>query len=283
MNNQGEFPVNLMCRVLKLSRSGFYEWHARKPSAQLIANQELLAEIKAVYEASDETYGSPRVTSELKARGIACSKSRVARVMHKAQLFAVAGRKFKPQTTDSNHSEPISENVVNQDFSAIEVGQKVGCDITYIPTAQGWLYLAVVVDFFSRKILGYAFSNRLDSGLACQALIKAVGNNKLPEQLLHHSDRGAQYASFRYRLLLKSLAITQSMSRAGNCYDNALVESFFHTLKVERVHRRKYQTRDSAKIDIENYINYWYNSQRRHSSLGMLCPAEFLKTHRQAA
>lgn len=283
MKNQGEFPVNLMCRVLRLSRSGFYEWLVRKPSAQSIANQELLAEVKAVYEASDETYGSPRVTSELKAKGIPCSKSRVARVMHKAQLFAVAGRKFKPQTTDSNHSEPISENVVNQDFSANEVGQKVGCDITYIPTAQGWLYLAVVVDFFSRKVLGHAFSNRLESGLVCQALIKAVGNNKLPEQLLHHSDRGAQYASFRYRLLLKSLGITQSMSRAGNCYDNALVESFFHTLKVERVHRRKYQTRNSAKIDIENYINYWYNSQRRHSSLGMLCPIEFLKTHRQAA
>lgn len=283
MKNQSEFPVSLMCRMLDLSRSGFYEWLARKPSAQSIANRELLAEVKAVFEASDETYGSPRVTSELKAKGISCSKSRVARVMHKAQLFAVAGRKFKPQTTDSNHSEPISENVVNQDFSAIEVGQKVGCDITYIPTAQGWLYLAVVVDFFSRKVLGYAFSNRLESGLVCQALIKAVGNNKLPEQLLHHSDRGAQYASFRYRLLLKSLGITQSMSRAGNCYDNALVESFFHTLKVERVHRRKYQTRNNAKVDIENYINYWYNSQRRHSSLGMLCPVEFLKTHSKAA
>ena len=283
MKNKDKFPVNLMCQVLKLSRSGFYEWNNRKPSAQAIANQELLAEVKTIYETSDETYGSPRITSELNAQGIKCSKSRVARVMHKARLFAVAGRKFKPQTTDSNHSEPISENVVNQDFSATEIGQKVGCDITYIPTAQGWLYLAVVVDFFSRKILGYAFSNRLESGLVCEALIKAIGNNKLPVELLHHSDRGSQYASFRYRLLLKSLGVTQSMSRAGNCYDNALVESFFHTLKVERVHRRKYLTRDSAKIDIENYINYWYNSQRRHSSLGMLSPIEFLKALKKAA
>jgi putative transposase len=283
MKNKAEFPVNLMCQVLKLSRSGFYEWNIREPSARAIANQELLAEVKTVYETSDETYGSPRVTSELKAKGISCSKGRVARVMHKAQLFAVAGRKFKPQTTDSNHSEPISENVVNQDFSATAVGQKVGCDITYIPTAQGWLYLAVVVDFYSRKILGHAFSNRLESGLVCEALIKAIGNNKLPDALLHHSDRGSQYASFRYRLLLKSLGITQSMSRAGNCYDNALVESFFHSLKVERIHRRKYLTRDSAKIDIENYITYWYNSQRRHSSLGMLSPKEFLNSHRKAA
>lgn len=275
--------MKFMCQVLKLSRSGFYQWSKREPSARAIANQELLTEVKTVYETSDETYGSPRITSELKAKGISCSKSRVARVMHKAKLYAVAGRKFKPQTTDSNHAEPISENVVNQDFSATEVGQKVGCDITYIPTAQGWLYLAVVVDFFSRKILGYAFSNRLESGLVCEALIKAIGNNKLPAELLHHSDRGSQYASLRYRLLLKSLGIIQSMSRAGNCYDNALVESFFHTLKVERVHRRKYITRDSAKIDIENYINYWYNSQRRHSSLGMLSPKEFSKTHRKAA
>ena len=283
MKNQNEYPVNRMCRVLNLSRSGFYEWQSRKPSAQSLANQELLAEVKIIYETSDNTYGSPRVTSELKAKGVFCSKSRVARVMRKARLRAVAGRKFKPQTTDSNHSEPISDNVVNQDFSATEVGQKVGCDITYIPTAQGWLYLAVVVDFYSRKILGHAFSNRLESGLVCCALIKAVATNKLPEQLLHHSDRGSQYASSRYRRLLKSLGITQSMSRAGNCYDNALVESFFHTLKVERVHRRKYLTRASAKIDIENYINYWYNSQRRHSSLGMLCPNEFLKTPRLAA
>ena len=283
MKNKAEFPVKFMCQVLKLSRSGFYQWSKREPSARAIANQELLTEVKTVYETSDETYGSPRITSELKAKGISCSKSRVARVRHKAKLYAVAGRKFKPQTTDSNHAEPISENVVNQDFSATEVGQKVGCDITYIPTAQGWLYLAVVVDFFSRKILGYAFSNRLESGLVCEALIKAIGNNKLPAELLRHSDRGSQYASLRYRLLLKSLGIIQTMSRAGNCYDNALVESFFHTLKVERVHRRKYITRDSAKIDIENYINYWYNSQRRHSSLGMLSPKEFSKTHRKAA
>ena len=283
MKNREEFPVNFMCQVLKISRSGFYEWSTRKPSARQIANQKLLAEVKTVYEASDETYGSPRITSELKSKGVPCSKSRVARVMHKAQLYAVAGRKFKPQTTDSKHSEPISENVINQDFSATEVGQKVGCDITYIPTSQGWLYMAVVVDFYSRKILGYAFSNRLEAGLVCEALIKAVGNNKLPLQLLHHSDRGSQYASFRYRLLLKSLGITQSMSRAGNCYDNALVESFFHTLKVERVHRRKYLTRESAKIDIENYINFWYNSQRRHSSLGMLSPKDFIKSFRKAA
>jgi putative transposase len=172
--------------------------------------------------------------------------------------------------------EPISENIIDQDFTATEFGQKVGCDITYIPTQEGWLYLAVVVDFFSRKILGYAFSDSLETGLICEALIKAVGKHKLPKELIHHSDRGSQYASERYRALLKGLDLTQSMSRAGNCYDNAMVESFCHTLKVEKVHRINYSTRNLAKIDIENYINYWYNSQRRHSALGMISPNKFL-------
>ena len=272
-----------MCKVLKVSCSGLYDWASRKPSNRALENMTLVKEITEVFEASDQTYGSPRVAAELNDRGIKCSESRIARHMHKAKLFAVAGSRFKPQTTDSKHSDPVSENVINQDFSATEVGQKVGCDITYIPTSQGWLYLAVVIDFCSRKVLGHSFSNSLESDLVCQALIKAVGKHNLPTQLLHHSDRGSQYACFRYRALLKSLGFTQSMSRAGNCYDNALVESFFHTLKVERVNRRKYLTRDSAKIDIENYINYWYNSQRRHSSLGMVSPLAFIKKLRLAA
>lgn len=272
-----------MCKVLKVSRSGLYDWIGRKPSIRTLENMHLDKEIKEVFEVSDQTYGSPRIAAELNDKGIKCSKSRVARRMQKAKIFAVAGRKFKPQTTDSKHSEPIFENIINQDFSASEVGQKVGCDITYIPTAQGWLYLAVVIDFCSRKILGLSFSESLESDIVCQALIKAVGKNKLPKQLVHHSDRGAQYASFRYRTLLKSLGFTQSMSRAGNCYDNALVESFFHTLKVERVNRRKYLTKNSARIDIENYINNWYNTQRRHSALGMVCPLDFIKKLKKAA
>jgi transposase InsO family protein len=198
-------------------------------------------------------------------------------------LRSVHRDKFRVITTDSNHSEPVAENLVAQDFSASRVGEKVGCDITYIPTDEGWLYLAVVLDFYSRKVLGYAFSDSLESGLVCQALVKAVGNHRLPADLIHHSDRGVQYASSRYRALLKSLGMSQSMSRKGNCYDNAMTESFIHTLKVERVHRRRYRTRTIAAADVSQYIDGWYNSERLHSALGMASPEEFIQLKRLAA
>jgi len=283
MSNSKEFPVSELCKVVGITRSGYYEWRSRKQSSRARENQLLKSKIVEVFAASDETYGAPRITIELKEQGFKCSETRVARIMSKNGLKAVAGRKFKPQTTDSEHSEPVSSNVIEQDFSTEYFGQKVGCDITYIPTGEGFLYLAVVIDFYSRKVLGHAFSNSLESSLVCQALVKAVGKHDLPEELVHHSDRGSQYASFRYRALLKSLKFTQSMSRAGNCYDNALVESFFHTLKVERVHRRNYATRAIARADVESYINNWYNVSRRHSSLGMLSPTGFLTRAKKAA
>lgn len=276
MKHREEFSIVKMCKLLRVSRAGYYEWLTRIDSPRTIENGKLSIQIREIFERSDSTYGSPRIACRLTKDGHQCSKNRAARLMRKAGLRAIHGGKYKVQTTDSNHSEPVAENLLGQDFSASEVGEKVGCDITYIETGEGWLYLAVVLDFFSRKVLGYAFSESLESGIVCEALIKAVGNHRLPAELIHHSDRGVQYASARYRALLKSLGMIQSMSRTGNCYDNATTESFFHTLKVERVHRRKYATKKIAAADIANYIDGWYNAERLHSSIGMESPEEFI-------
>jgi len=283
MKHRKEYPVAKLCRVLRVSRAGYYEWLNRKDSPRGIENRKLSSEIRMIFEASDSTYGSPRIAGRLRKNGHQCSKNRAARLMRCAGLRAIQSDKYRVQTTDSRHSEPVAENLLGQDFSASEVGEKVGCDITYIETGEGWLYLAVVLDFFSRKVLGYAFADSLESGIVCEALIKAVGNHRLPAELIHHSDRGIQYASARYRALLKSLGMIQSMSRTGNCYDNATTESFFHTLKVERVHRREYATRRIAAADIANYIDGWYNAERLHSSLGMESPEEFIALRRLAA
>jgi putative transposase len=283
MKRRREFPIKTMCRLLRVSRSGFYDLQHREESPRAAANRALSVQIREIFEQSDSTYGSPRITEELKAQGYQCSEPRVARLMQKSQLRSVYRRKFNVCTTQSNHDEPIAENIISQDFSAAEVGQKVGGDITYIQTDEGWLYLAVVLDFCSRKILGYAFSDSLESGLVCEALAKAVGNHRLPAELIHHSDRGIQYASSRYRMLLQSLGMHQSMSRSGNCYDNAITETFFGTLKVERVYRRRYRTREIAIVDVSDYIDRWYNPKRRHSSLGMVSPVEFIARQKLAA
>lgn len=283
MKHRDEFTITVMCRALRVSHAGYYEWLSRKESVRTIEDRVLTVEVQAIFERSDSTYGAPRIVRKLKKAGHRCSKNRVARLMRKAGLRSVHRDKFRVITTDSRHNEPIAENLLEQDFSAYQVGEKVGCDITYIETDEGWLYLAVVLDFFSRKVLGYAFSDSLESGLACEALVKAVGNHRLPSELIHHSDRGVQYASFRYRALLKSLGMVQSMSRKGNCYDNAMTESFFHTLKVERVNRRKYTTKKNAVADIANYIDRWYNTERMHSSLDMHSPIEFITQCRLAA
>lgn len=275
--------MKAMCRTLRISRAGFYEWRNRTESLRAVENRALLVEIREIFERSDETYGSPRIAAHLERRGRRCSKTRVARLMRREGLKSVHRRKFKVKTTDSRHDEPVAENVLQQNFAATELGEKVGCDITYVETAEGWLYLAVVLDFCSRKILGYAFSDSLESGIVCEALLKAVGNHRLPTTLIHHSDRGVQYACARYRTLLRSLGFVQSMSRTGNCYDNAITESFFHTLKVERVHRRRYATRRVAALDIAEYIDGWYNSERVHSSLGMASPREYLQELHLAA
>jgi len=271
------YPVRLMCRVLSVSSSGYYAWRNRKPSERERANEALLPEIQAAYENSRCTYGSPRIQAELQARGISCSRSRVARLMRKIGLKARCRRRYRV-TTQAKDSHPVVANVLARDFTAQRPNQKWLADITYIDTHEGWLYLAAVLDVFSRRIVGWAMQKRMTTTLVADALQMALGQRQRLGDLLHHSDRGSQYTSHDYQKLLKSQHITPSMSGTGNCYDNAMMESFFASLKAEYVTQR-YATRDLARRDIFEYIEVWYNRKRRHSALGYLSPAAFEQLH----
>ena len=273
-DHQDEFPVQRMCRVLGVSPSGYYAWQTRPVSLRAQANQKLLLEIRSVHSRSRKTYGSPRVHAELKADGLRVGKNRVARLM-RAENLQGQRKKKQPRTTNSQHSYPVAPNHLNRDFQATQPNEKWLADITYIPTAEGWLYLAVVLDLFSRKIVGWAFAATLESCLVEQAFRMAVHNRPALTGLLHHSDRGSQYAGDAYQRLLIDQQVQVSMSRTGNCYDNAPMESFFSTLKCEHVHFQNYQTRQQAQTDIFAYLVGFYNRQRRHSSLGYLSPEEF--------
>lgn len=273
--HQDEFPVQRMCSVLGVSPSSYYAWQTRPISRRVQANQKLMPEIRAIHIRSRKTYGSPRVHAELKADGFRVGKNRVARLM-RAENLQGRRKKKQPRTTDSQHSHPVAPNHLNRDFQATRPNEKWLADITYIPTAEGWLYLAVVLDLFSRKIIGWAFADTLESYLVEQAFQMAVQDRPpLISGLLHHSDRGSQYAGGAYQQLLIDQQVQISMSRTGNCYDNAPMESFFSTLKCEHVHFQNYHTRQEATTDIFSYILGFYNRQRRHSSLGYLSPDEF--------
>lgn len=272
MKHSKVFPIQILCRMCRVSRSGYYEWQGREESKRTKENRALSVEICSIHKESRKSYGAIRVHKELEFRGKKCSKNRVARLMKEEELKSVHRRKFRVCTTDSKHNLPVAQNVLEQDFSATRPNEKWGCDITYIPTEEGWLYLAVVLDFFSRKIVGWATSDSPNASLCCQALKMALIRRNLPSELIHHSDRGVQYASSEYCSLLKERHFTQSMSRKGNCYDNAMVESFMHTLKVECTHQTKYFSRQQARIDLINYIENFYNSTRRHSALDYLSP-----------
>jgi putative transposase len=273
-NHQDEFAVQRMCSVLGVSPSGYYAWQSRPVSRRVQANEKLLPEIRAIHNQSRKTYGSPRVHAELKEAGCKVGKNRVARLMRAANLRGQRKRK-QPRTTDSQHSYPVVPNRLNREFQATRPNEKWLADITYIPTAEGWLYLAVVLDLFSRKIVGWAFAATLESCLVEQAFRMAVQDRPTLNGLLHHSDRGSQYAGEAYQQLLVDQQVQASMSRTGNCYDNAPMESFFSTLKCEHVHFQNYQSRQQAQTDIFAYIVGFYNRQRRHSSLGYLSPEEF--------
>ena len=273
-DHQNEFPVQRMCKALGVSASGYYAWQTRPASPRAQANEKLLAKIQAVHSRSRKIYGSPRVHAELKEEGFRAGRNRVARLMRAANLCGQRKRK-QPRTTNSQHRHPVAPNHLNRDFHAIRPNEKWLADITYIPTAEGWLYLAVVLDLFSRKIVGWAFSASLESTLVEQAFRMAVCSRSTLSGLLHHSDRGSQYAGDAYQRLLGDQHILVSMSRTGNCYDNAPMESFFSTLKCEHVHFQNYQTRQQAQTDIFAYIVGFYNRQRRHSSLGYVSPEEF--------
>jgi len=263
-----------MCRVLSVSVSGYYSWRKRPSSQREEANQRLVQQIKAIHARSRKTYGSPRVWAELRANGKNYSRKRVARLMRLHGVQAKRCKRYKT-TTQSKHSYPVAANELNRDFNADAPNRKWVADITYVPTRAGWLYLAVVMDLFSRKIVGWAMDSRITTELTRTALQMALVTRQPGADLLHHSDRGSQYASHEYQALLREHGIRISMSRSGDCYDNAAMESFFGTLKSELLAVVESHTRQQAKTAIFAYIETFYNRQRRHSSLSYLAPDEF--------
>lgn len=273
--HRGEFEIVIMCRVLGVSRSGYYAWRKRPVSRREMANEALTEKIRDIHQQSDETYGSPRIHAHLADEGLKCGVNRVARLMREAELMGQPNAKFKVVTTDSQHAYPVSPNLLGQDFTTVQLNEKWLSDITYIPTDEGWLYLALVMDLHSRRIIGWAMDDNLERGLAIAALQMALNLRQPSPGLIHHSDRGSQYASHDYQALLTAYHIQGSMSRKGNCYDNAPMESCIGTLKTERVHRRHYLTRAEAKTDIFEYIEVFYNRFRRHSALGYQNPVAF--------
>jgi transposase InsO family protein len=273
-DSAGRFAVNLMCSALEVSASGYYAWLNRPESAQAQANRRLIDRIREVHWRARRAYGSPRITQELRADGHCVGENRVAGLMRAAQIRAKSARQWRA-TTKSSHRLPVAENTLNRAFNVTQPNRVWAGDISYVWTAEGWLYLAVVLDLYSRAVIGWAMSEQLTTDLAIQALTMALGRRKPKGALLHHSDRGIQYAAGDYQRLLAEHGIDCSMSRKGNCWDNAVVESFFHSLKVELVHHRRYLTRDEARQDIFEWIEVFYNRQRRHSTLGYRSPAEF--------
>ncbi len=273
-----QFDVTVMCAVMAVSVSGYYAWRMRPESERAGANRALSALIAKSFADSRKTYGSPRLHQQLKQAGVACGRHRVARLMRDAGLAARRKRAFRPLATDSAHALPVAANLLAQDFSATAPNQKWVADITYIATQEGWLYLAAVLDVFSRMIVGWAMSERCDAELVNAALHMAHVRRAAGPGVIVHSDRGSQYASQGHRELLEGLGFLQSMSRAGNCYDNAMMESFFSSLKFEEVHvpdKEVYLTRALARTALFDYIEVFYNLQRLHSSLGYQSPAQF--------
>lgn len=268
------FAVEKMCRVLEVSRGGYYGWLCRGPSRRQRENDRLLEHIRQSYKRGRGKYGSPRITDDLRGRDIMCGRHRVARLMRKNGITAKKRRKHKV-TTNSKHKLPLAENLLGRDFKALAPDRVWVSDITYVWTLEGWLYLAVVLDLFSRQVVGWAMSERLGTELAVGALRQALARRRPPEGLVFHSDRGVQYASRALRDVLKGAGIRQSMSRKGDCWDNAVAESFFATLKTELVYEQRYLTRAGARRSIFEYIEVFYNRQRLHSALGNLSPADF--------
>lgn len=276
---KGEWPVTLLCRVLEVSRSGFHAWRSREPSAAEVRRQELAEPIATIHAEVKGRYGSPRVHAELVGRGHACCVNFVAGVMREAGTAAKTARRFR-QTTDSSHPHPVAENVLDRAFDPAEPNTSWVADVTYIPTGEGWLYLAVVEDLFSRAVVGWSMDATVTGRLVVDALGMALaGRPRGSSDLVAHSDRGSQYAREHYRRRLSEEGITCSMSRRGNGWDNAPMESFFASLKKELVHQEDYANREQARASIFEDIEAFYNRVRRHSSLGYVAPAEFERTH----
>jgi putative transposase len=273
-----KYPIDKMCRILEVSRSGYYVWLNRKPSKREIETARLEVAIKAEHYARKERYGPSRLKTVLEEKGFKAGECRIRRIRKKLGLRCKQKRKYKA-TTDSKHNLPVYPNLLNQDFSASAPNEKWVSDITYISTDEGWLYLAGIVDVFHAEVVGYEFSNRMKKGIVINALNKAVEFKNPPKGIILHSDRGSQYCSKYYRKLLKRYGILGSMSRKGNCYDNAMMESFWGILKTELIYGIKFRTRAEAIRIITEYIEVEYNRQRRHSRLGNKSPVAFLQEY----
>ena len=269
-----QYPVRMMCRVLKVSRSGYYAWRVRPESQRAKTDRQLTRIIRRLHAECDGVYGSPRMCAELNDESYPCGRHKVARLMRIAGLRGCPKRTFKV-TTQRDPSHPVADNLLEQDFTAAGPNERWSSDITYISTRQGWLFLAVVMDLYSRRIVGWSMNRRINRHLVVDALNMAIGQRVPQSSLIHHSDRGSQYTSDDFRDALDKHSIQCSMSARGNCYDNAVVESFFGLMKRERVNRTRYLNRDEAKADVFDYIERFYNRKRRHGYLGNISPAAF--------
>jgi len=278
--NRKQYPLSLVCEVLQVSSSGYHKWLKKKVSSGTKENQRILEIIWFHHNKSKATYGLPRIYAAMRKEGFAVNKKRVARLMRENNIKAKTKRRFKVTTVQNSKAEP-SENLLNQNFTASSENKIWTGDITYLWTKQGWLYLAVVMDIYSRKIVGWSIDSSLSAELVIRALMMALVHRNPERGIIFHSDRGSQYTSSSFRSILKNYGIVQSMSSTGNCYDNAITESFFHTLKTELTYWEIYQTRDEAKGSIFEFIEINYNRRRLHSSLGYLSPVEFEEKNRK--
>jgi len=274
---KNDYPILSLCEHLEVSPSGYYDWQKRRacPGPRAVENQILAQEIDKIHVQSRQTYGSPRIVDELRKRGRRHGRNRIARLMKEGGLCGRQKGRYRVQTTDSNHDQPIAPNRLAQVPKATAPNQLWAADITYIETKEGWLYLAAFLDLYSRKIVGWAMSERIDNLLVLKALAMALLHRNPPANLLCHSDRGVQYASADYRRALEQAGLIASMSRKANCYDNATMESFWSTLKLELIYRRNFETRAQARSQIFDYIETFYNRQRAHSALGYHSPVDF--------
>jgi len=266
--------VERMCRVIGASRSGYYQWKKRDTCNRKRENKEMVILIQESHKKSRKTYGSPRITRDLQSSGIKCGENRIARLMKANGISAQSKRKFKA-TTNSRHNLPVARNILDRNFVSDNPDTAWVSDITYIPTGEGWLYLSVIIDIYSRRVVGWSMSDRITSGFVAESLNQAIGRRNPEPGCIFHSDRGIQYASLAVRKILKSHGFITSMCRKGDCYDNAVAESFFHTLKTEHIHNYRYETIKEAKQSIFEYIEVFYNQQRIHSSLGYRSPVSF--------
>lgn len=287
--HHGEHPIRRLCQVLGVSRAGYYAWHARQhqgPGPRAAADGALAETIQRVHRASQARYGSPRIHAELRAAGVRCSRKRVARLMREQQLAGKRRRRFRVITTDARHADPVAPNHLARQFRVAAIGapdRVWAADYTFLPTRQGFLYLAVVLDLYSRRVVGWAMRHTQDHRLVLDALAMAVGQRQPRPGLVHHSDRGRQYASAVYQAALTRRGMCASMSRVGDCWDNAVVESFFATLKTELVEGTDWGTREEARQALFGYLEVWYNRQRRHSTLDYQSPVQFEHRQRSAA